>query len=227
MRTQRLVLTALFFAVAALAAGQQTALVRATSGKVEVLQAGQWSPLAVGAAIPIGATVSTGFGSTATVEIGPAIMEIRPLTRMRLDELAEREGVVSAELYLPVGRVRAEVRRMEGLESEFRLRSTQATAAVRGTSFDFDGRDLRVLTGRVQLINQFQQSVQVSGGGVAEASDTGEIASGTALREMLSAAVPSATAFIEEAVTTFLQRRDEIGTGTIHIKWGEIEETPQ
>ncbi len=213
------VLAAMFLATAAIAFGQQTALVRATSGKVEVLQAGQWSALSVGASIPIGATISTGFGSTATVEIGPAIMEIRPLTRMRLDELAEREGVVSAELFLPVGRVRAEVRRVEGLESEFRLRSTQATAAVRGTSFDFDGRDLRVLTGRVQLINQFQQSIQVSGGGVAEASDTGEIASGADLRELLSAAVPSATAFIEESVTTFLQRRDEIGTGTIRIEW--------
>lgn len=201
---------------------EQTALVRSATGKVEILEAGRWSPLSVGSVIPIGATISTGFASSATVEIGPAIMEIRPLSRMRLDQLAEREGVVSAELFLAVGRVRADVRRVEGLESEFRLRSTQATAAVRGTSFDFDGRDLRVRSGRVQFVNQFQQSVQLSGGDVAEASDTGEITSGAKLRAQMAAAVAPVAAVIEEAVTTFLQRRDEVGTGAIRIEWDEF-----
>ncbi len=194
------------------------AVIRATSGKVEVLANGRWEPAVVGSSIPVGATISTGFGASATLEIANAMMEVRALTRMRIDELAEREGLLNAELFLPVGRVRAEVRSVEGLESEFRLRSTQATAAVRGTSFDFDGRNLRVLSGRVQLTNQLQQSVNVSGGEAGEIAETGEVSSGSEVRER-TVAVPVTVTSFEETATTFLQRRDELGTGSIRVEW--------
>ncbi|TVR32927.1 MAG: hypothetical protein EA404_06250 [Spirochaetaceae bacterium] len=206
---------------------QHTAVVQSTNGKVEVRHNGEWEAASAGMELPLGATISTGFGASATVEVAGAVVDVRALTRMRIDELAEREGVLSAELFLPVGRVRAEVRGVQGLESEFRLRSTQATAAVRGTSFEFDGRNLRVLTGRVQLTNQLQQSVTVSGGEGSQVGDSGELAGGSETRERISAVQVAVTSF-EDAATTFLQRRDELGTGAIRVEWTITDqETPQ
>ena len=204
---------------------QHSAVVRSTSGKVEVRHNGVWEATSAGMELPLGAMISTGFGASASVEVAGALIEVRALTRMRIDELAEREGVLNADLFLPVGRVRAEVRGVEGLESEFRLRSTQATAAVRGTSFEFDGRNLRVLAGRVQLTNQLQQSVTVSGGEGSQVGDSGELAGGSETRERISAVQVTVTSF-EDAATTFLQRRDELGTGAIRVEW-TIEETAQ
>jgi hypothetical protein len=198
--------------------GQQLAIVQTTTEKVEMQRDSGWITVRPGDRMSIGTTISTGFGSTATLAIGPALMQVQPLTRMRLDELAERDGLTSAELFLQVGRVRAEVRSVEGLDSEFRLRSTQATAAVRGTSFDFDGRDLRVLSGTVQLTNQFQQATNVNGGESAEASATGELAFGSEIRERTAVVQVLVTA-LEDSLTTFLQRRDEMGTGVIRVQW--------
>ena len=206
--------------------GQHNAVVRSTSGKVEVRSNGAWEAAGAGMELPLGATISTGFGASASVEVAGAVIEVRALTRMRIDELAEREGVLRADLFLPVGRVRAEVRGVEGLESEFRLRSTQATAAVRGTSFEFDGRNLRVLAGRVQLTNQLQQSVTVGGGEGSQVGDSGELTGGSETRERINAVRVAVTSF-EEAATTFLQRRDELGTGAIRVEWTIDQETPE
>ncbi|NCN06000.1 MAG: hypothetical protein GW949_10265 [Spirochaetales bacterium] len=145
---------------------QQTALVQATSGRVEIQSraGGAWTAVSVGDALPIGATISVGLRSSASVQIGSATVQVQSLTRMRLDELAQRDGVVNTELYLPVGRVRAEVQSQQGLQQEFRLRSPVSTAAVRGTSFDFDGQNLEVLTGVVAVANNDGQSTDVAQG---------------------------------------------------------------
>ncbi|MFW5844523.1 MAG: hypothetical protein ACOCW6_11395, partial [Spirochaetota bacterium] len=71
---------------------QQNATITRTTGKVEVLTNNQWSPAETGTTVPLGATISTGFNSTATLEVGNATLQVRPLTRMRLEELAEQQG---------------------------------------------------------------------------------------------------------------------------------------
>lgn len=148
-----------------LTAGALEARVTSLQGKVEYRQgSGTWRAAEVGMALPLGATISTGFNSSADLEIGPATLQVRALSRMRLDELVEQEGLVQSELHLQVGRVRADVRSAPGVQSEFRLSSPVATAAVRGTSFEFDGVNLQVETGTVQLANQYNEAVSVGGG---------------------------------------------------------------
>ncbi|AFG36318.1 FecR family protein [Spirochaeta africana] len=140
-----------------LATAQQDSVraeVRSTTGRVEFRQGGgSWQTLSEGDELPLGATISTGFNSSAVLEMGLAVLEVQALTRMTIEELAEREGVVESDLYLEVGRVRADVRRVEDRRQDFRLRSPVATAAVRGTSFTFDGRNLQVVEGIVELAN--------------------------------------------------------------------------
>ena len=144
---------------------QHTAFLSDTSGKVEVrLEGRAWQTAEPGIELPLGASISTGFRSSAVLEVGTAVLEVSQLTRMRLDELIEREGLLETELFLQVGRVRAEVRAQEGLQQEFRLKSPVTTAAVRGTSFEFDGETVRVFSGLVGLSNQFNQSSDVGGG---------------------------------------------------------------
>jgi hypothetical protein len=197
---------------------QQNATITRTTGKVEVLTNNQWSPAQTGATVPLGATISTGFNSTATLDVGNATLQVRPLTRMRLEELAEQQGVLRADLFMPVGRVSAEVRSTEGVRNEFRLRSTVSTASVRGTEFFFDGYVLRVSEGRVRLINTSGQETDVPAGGEGEASETGEVASGSDLRERNAGVQVQVVSFGDEGAG-FLGRQDEVGTGALRVQW--------
>ncbi len=226
MRKKIIVLLCLTL-VMATAAWAQQATIRSVSGKVEVQTAGgAWQPATVGMVVPVGATISTGFGASANVEIQTATIVVGALTRVRLDELAQREGVQTTDLTLRVGRVRAEVRSAEGLQSEFRLRSTQSTASVRGTSFEFDGRNLRVLSGLVQLANLNQQSSNVGAGESGEVDENGEVNSGSDQRERNSSVQVAVTDFGDGA-PTFLPRRDELGVGSIRVRWTLADPTPQ
>ncbi len=219
MQTRRIaLLVALLTIVPILALSAQTATIRSTTGKVEVLQNNQWSAAQSGATVPIGATISTGFNSTATVDVGNTTLQVRPLTRMRLDELAQQQGVVRADLFMPVGRVRADVRTTEGVTNDFRIRSTVSTASVRGTDFVFDGYILQVSDGKVRLINTANQEVEVPAGEEGEVSETGEIASGSDLRESNSGVQIQVVSFGDSGAG-FLGREDEVGTGALTVQW--------
>jgi len=146
-------------------AASQTATVRTVSGKVEYRTSGAaWSAASQGMEIPLGAVISTGFNSSAVLEIGTAVLEVKALTRMRLDQLAEQDGVVSTDLFLQVGRVKAEVRAVEGIQNNFTLKSPVTTASVRGTGFSFDGVNINVDNGRVVMTNRFNQTQTYRGG---------------------------------------------------------------
>lgn len=135
------------------------------SGRVELRNgAAAWRPAAVGDVILAGTTVSTGFGAEARIQIGESVLQVRELTRMTLEELVEREDSLDTDLFLQIGRIRSEVRGTRGLENNFQLRSTQATAAVRGTSFEFDGINLTVNEGLVSLANRLGKQQRVGRG---------------------------------------------------------------
>ncbi|GAB6088637.1 FecR family protein [Spirochaeta dissipatitropha] len=159
MRVQlrRSLLSVLFFLLAVTVLQAQIAepvVARRVTGTVEVrVNGGAWEPLFDGDEITVGSTISTGFSSTAVLEIGLAVLEVQALSRMTIEDLIEEQGVIESDVYLEVGRVRADVRRVEDRRQDFRLRSPVATAAVRGTSFSFDGRNLEVTTGVVELAN--------------------------------------------------------------------------
>jgi hypothetical protein len=165
-------LTLFIFSLAIGSLGAQNqALITEAVGKVEIqLNAGPWQTAEVGMTVPVGAYISTGFSSRATLDLGASLIQVKPLTRMQLQELLEKEGSVSTELFLRVGKVRAEVKSVEGLTQDFKLRSPISTAAVRGTTFDRDIFGVDVIAGQVSLSNLYRQTRTVKGG---ESSNTG------------------------------------------------------
>ncbi len=123
----------------------------ATSGKVEFQDKnGVWKALKQGDTILAGTMISTGFKSEATVKLGESVLTIRPLTRMTLTQLVEKDNAVDTELYLEVGNVKAEVNSLNAKKNSFKVRSPVATASVRGTVFEM-GEALVILRGSVEF----------------------------------------------------------------------------
>jgi hypothetical protein len=150
----------LLLLLAAVLVGAQTqARVRSSTGKVEILSAQQtWVPVKAGMNLGMGTAISTGFNSTAVLELGASVLQVKPLTRLKLNELVAREGTVTTDLFLQVGKIRAEVKSAEGLAQDFKVKSPVSTAAVRGTGFEYDGYELYVFEGTVTYSNLTGQS---------------------------------------------------------------------
>ena len=156
-------LTALMLAPSLFAQSQAT--LKESTGKVEVKDpGGAWRPAAVGTKLAMGAFISTGFSSTALLDLGTSTLTVAPLTRMQLVDLVARQGTVSTTLSLKVGKVRAEVKSTSGVRQDFTLKGPQATAAVRGTEFVFDGLTVNVVNGVVLFSNSLGQSRSVPAG---------------------------------------------------------------
>jgi len=145
--------------------GQTTATVTEVTGKVQIRRgAGAWQKAVAGMKLSDDTAVSTGFNSTAVLDLGGSILQVKPLTRMSLEELVETEETISADLFLKVGKVKAEVKSVEGRVLNFKLRSPITTAAVRGTEFEFDGIVVVVTNGEVTITNVNDQSRSAKGG---------------------------------------------------------------
>lgn len=134
------------------------------TGKVEFQDAsGAWKAMKAGDALLAGTMISTGFKSEATVKLGASILTIKPLTRMTLTQLVEKEDVVNTELYLEVGNVKAEVNSLNNKKNGFTVKSPVATASVRGTVFEI-GENLVVLEGNVVFVTPIGQTRTGSAG---------------------------------------------------------------
>jgi hypothetical protein len=133
-------------------AGSQ-AVIRELSGTVEIKAPGspQWLPARQGQSIARTAVVSTGFKSTAVIALGNSLLTVQPLTRLTVEEIRETAGNERVNISLQTGRIRADVKPPAGGKTEFTVKSPSATASVRGTSFEFDGLNLRVDEGRVHV----------------------------------------------------------------------------
>ncbi len=144
---------------------QSQAVIKEIAGKVEIrVGTGSWQPARSGVAVPTGTYISTGFNSTAILDLAGSLLQVNPLTRMQIQELIEKEGTLSTELFLRVGKVKAEVKSIQGLTQDFKLRSPVSTAAVRGTDFEFDGVTVTVINGTVSFSNTYNQTLSVGGG---------------------------------------------------------------
>ena len=149
----------LALALASSLSAQLKAVVKEIIGKVEIKAAdGVWRPAKVGATIAKGHSISTGFDSTAVLTIGQSTLRVRPLTRMRLEDLTQ----AGTSLSLSVGKVKGEVKK--GGDERFTLRGPVSTAAVRGTEFEYDGFTVKVTNGFVTFENSLRQSRDVVGG---------------------------------------------------------------
>lgn len=152
--------------LASLGAQEQfEAKVLEVAGKVEFKSgSGSWRPMKVGMNLAKGTMISTGFKSSAIIQLGDATITVRPVTRLSLEELIKSEKGTQTELFLTAGRVKAEVTPSKVEKVEFSIRSATATASVRGTGFETDGRNLIVTHGMVELKNIWGQFRYVGGG---------------------------------------------------------------
>lgn len=144
---------------------ERTAVVRSASGKVEYRSGtGSWSAVKAGMKLPLGAYLSTGFDSRAVLEIGATTLTVAPLTRMRIDQLTDKEGTARTGMTLRVGKVRADVKPVTGLQTDFVIRTPVTTASVRGTVFDFGPETLSVEQGVVFYTDSASRGVAVHSG---------------------------------------------------------------
>jgi hypothetical protein len=129
----------------------QTGTIREVSGEVELKVAGSDTFVAAkaGDVVALNTIVSTGFRSTAIIEIGSSVITVRALTRLSLAEIQRSQGTETINVDLQAGRVRVDVNPPAGTRSDFTVQSPSATASVRGTSFDFDTLNLSVKEGTV------------------------------------------------------------------------------
>lgn len=147
----------------------QNAVVKELTGQVQLLApGGSWANATVGSVISQGTVVSTGFGSTAVLDLGTSQLQVRQLTRMRLDELVRTQSTATTSLFLTVGQVRANVDNTTSLTQKFTLKSPVSTAAVRGTIFDFGPFSVTVERGVVSFSNEYGFGRDVAVGETSE-----------------------------------------------------------
>ena len=81
-------------------------------GKVELKGPdGSWKLLTKGTTVPQGTLISTGFKSSAELDLGgSSTVFVKQLTRMSVDQLAFTGQKVNTELNLKLGRIRADVK---------------------------------------------------------------------------------------------------------------------
>ena len=117
----------------------QQAVIRDLSGTVELKLPGSqtWTNARAGHALAGDTVISTGFRSTALLAIGNSLLTVRPLTCLSITELSRRNDTEYSDVNLQAGRVRAEVNPPSDAKIEFTVRSSSATASVRGTLFEF------------------------------------------------------------------------------------------
>ena len=129
----------------------QQGVIRDLAGTVEIKRASstKWESARKGQTMENSTMISTGFRSTALIALGNSILTVRPLTRLTLVELSRMQDDEKVELRLQTGRVRAEVKKAEEGRIDFTVRSSAATASVRGTVFELDTHNLRVIEGTV------------------------------------------------------------------------------
>jgi hypothetical protein len=128
-------------------------VIREITGTVEVKNSSSpdWIPAVRGMQLAKSSSVSTGIRSTAVIGLGNSTITVRPLTRLTLEELARNQDTEQVDIHIRSGRVRTEVAPPTEGKTTFTVRSPSATASVRGTSFEFDTEQVRVIRGRVNF----------------------------------------------------------------------------
>ena len=139
-KTLRVLLALALAFVAAHSALALEATVLSTSGKVEIQRGNSWVPLNKGDVVYSGAVISTGFKSSAELNIQGAKVQLGPLTRITIEKLVSTSTKNESSIYLDSGRVDADVNKADGKRTGFRVSTPVATASVRGTFISMNAR---------------------------------------------------------------------------------------
>lgn len=146
------------------------------AGKVEVQLPGKdWRAAKEGELLPQGTMISTGFKSSAVLTIKNSTILVKPVTRMKLEEIVQTQSGTNTQVYLSTGKLSVEVSPQQNQTTDFTVSSPTATASVRGTGFDFDGFILVVHRGIVEFKNNVGQVRQVAQQQVSFVSAEGSV----------------------------------------------------
>ena len=175
---KKVVLLTLLLTGIVLCAAAQTGVIRECTGEVELKPAGASAsvPARPGDTVAIDTVVSTGFKSSAIIELGSSVIVVRPLTRLSLGEIQSVSGAETLNVNLRSGRVRVDVNPSAGTRANFTVQSPIATASVRGTSFEFDTRNLKVHEGTVAFRGKSGMVMLVPAGAESHVSGEGKAA---------------------------------------------------
>lgn len=144
------------------------------SGRVQFqIPGGRWTTVGKGDVIPLSASISTGFQSRAVLESESSTIIVQPLTRLTIEELQTRSAGSKTSISLRTGRILASVKKSSEAPTRFQVRSPVATAAVRGTAFDFNGFQLSVEHGLVAFGSDGGRLVTVPLGALSEMTGGG------------------------------------------------------
>jgi len=156
----------ILFAGLVMAVYAQNGVLKEITGTVELKPAGAtaFTPAAAGTQVNADTVISTGFKSTALVEVGSAVIAVRPLTRLTLTEISATKEAETITMNLQAGRVRVDVNPPAGIKTSLSVSSPTATASVRGTSFYFDTLSVSVREGTVAFRGNTGYTVQVGAG---------------------------------------------------------------
>ena len=156
----------------------QTGMIRELSGTVELKASGarDYVPAKSGDQVREDTVISTGFKSSALVAVGSALITVRPLTRLTLTEISATSGAETLNVNLQAGRVKVDVNPPAGTRAAMSVKSPIATASVRGTSFEFDTRNLWVNHGKVSFSGKKGHMRMVNGGGTSKLDEDGKAA---------------------------------------------------
>ena len=136
--------------------------------------------------------VSTGFKSSAVITIGSAVITVKPITKLTLQELTAAGGRETINVSLDAGRLRVDVKPPSGTATNMTVRSPTVTASVRGTSFELDTQSLSVLEGTVAFQGKKGGLKLVDAGSSCEITQRGN-AGGTTNTAMAKLSIPSFT----------------------------------
>jgi len=176
---------AILLAVVAVSLSAEEAIIKSIKGKVEYSNDGQtWLPAEPSQVLKKGDYISTSFKSSAVVVVNDSVINVKALTRMTLDELTSTANGPQTELYLVSGKVQVEVKPSANNEvTTFKVKSAMATASVRGTGFEFDGENLLVNHGSVQLMDDLGVSRSVNGGEFGNSGKRGKMPAPVAVKK--------------------------------------------
>jgi len=140
--------------------------VQETTGLVQYrLPSGsQWQTLTPGVELPEGTTIMSGTNGSAVLNSGNTTIEVDALSRIVVSEVTLQPQEETTSLEMRFGQVRSRVRRAQNRGMNFRVSTPVSTAAVRGTDFLYDGRELYVTEGDVAFTNLTGQHHSVRAG---------------------------------------------------------------
>lgn len=124
----------ILFSVSVVFAATDVAVVNSVVGKVEVQINESWVQLKNGDILTSGSVISTGFKSSAVLYIGQSLIEVRALTRLTIEEIIEQNQNYNTTMFLDAGNIKADIKKSENKRVGFKVRTSVATASVRGTS---------------------------------------------------------------------------------------------